>query len=174
MPYNGFCSGSSFIAFSRCSQQWLHMVLALKLALLTGSSLSYNNNEITLKRQTLRSHPLRPSAFAGGEWLPANLPCNQRRRRGSRIVFSSRCLNCIRLFPNTLKASKAPGDGVGRRERPSARRRGEARGTASQFSEEKQQKPRLAVHLGKQGLSQSVSPPHLPPSAKSLPLFTWK
>lgn len=90
-----------------------------------NSSLSYNNNEITLKRQTLRSHPLRPSAFAGGEWLPANLPCNQRWRRGIHLVFSSRCLNCIRLFPNALKASKAPGDGVGRRERPSARRRGE-------------------------------------------------
>lgn len=47
---------------------------------------------------------------------------------------------------------------------------GRAHGTTSLFAEEKQQNPGLAVHLDKQGLSQS---PHLPPSAKSLLLSTW-
>lgn len=86
------------------------MVLALKLVLLTISSLSYNNNDIMLKRQALLS-PCSAIWLRWGRITPSKSTLLPGLKHRIRLVFSSCCLSWKRLFPNTHKASKAPSDG---------------------------------------------------------------
>jgi len=116
--------------------------------------------------------PFSHLALLGENYSQQIYPVARVKARDSFSLFSA-LFELNKAFPQLSKPPKLPvmGGVAEKVRKPRSQAEGRAHSTASLFSEEKQQTPHLALHLDKQGLSRS---PHLPLSAKSLPLFTWK
>lgn len=128
------------------------MVLALKLVLLTISSLSYNNNDIMLKRQTLLS-PRSAIWLCWGRITPSKSTLLPGLKRRIHLGFSSCCLSEKGFSPTRLKPQRLAvmGGTAGMVQKPHRRAEGRARGATAP-------NPCLAVHLDKQGLSRPPPP----------------